>query len=133
VSSRHEGNLESAWPIFLRSRLLIPYGISRATSGIFQSFIGARMYLVFGLAVLAAFAEGLGITMLLPLLQSLDGLNSEAATGFGAMVGNALDWLGLGGSALAILLFIAGFFLLKGAFLFLAHWICSVPEGAIAA
>jgi hypothetical protein len=41
--------------------------------GVFRSFVGARMYLVFGLAVLAAFAEGLGIVMLLPLLQSLDG------------------------------------------------------------
>ncbi len=97
--------------------------------GIFQSFIGARMYLVFGLAVLAALAEGVGIVMLLPLLQSLDGLDSEEATGFGAWVGNALDWLGLSGSALAILLFIAGFFLLKGFFLFLAHGYAAYLKG----
>jgi len=99
--------------------------------GTFQSFIGARMYLVFGLAVLAAFAEGIGIVMLLPLLQSLDGLGSEAATGFGAWLGSALDWLGLGGSALAILLFITGFFLLKGVFLFLAHGYAAYLKGQL--
>ena len=99
--------------------------------GTFQSFIGGRMYLVFGLAVLAAFAEGIGIVMLLPLLQSLDGLGSEAAVGFGALPGQALDWLGLGGSTLAIILVIAGFFLLKGAFLFLAHGYAAYLRGQL--
>ena len=87
---------------------------------VFQSYIGRRMYLVFALALLAALAEGVGIVMLLPLLQTLDGLTSEATTGIGGALTSALDLLGLGGSTLAILLFIAGFFLLKGGFLFLA-------------
>lgn len=99
--------------------------------GTFQVFIGVRMYLVFGLAVLAAVAEGLGIVMLLPLLQTLDGPGTEAATGFGAWAGNALEWLGLEGSALAILLFIAGFFLLKGVFLFLAHGYAAYLKGQL--
>ena len=99
--------------------------------GTFRSIIGARMYLVFGLAVLAAVAEGLGIVMLLPLLQSLDGMESEAATGLGAWLSNALDWLGLGGSTLAILLFIAAFFMLKGAFLFLAHGYAAYLQGQL--
>ena len=89
--------------------------------GVFRSFIGRRMYLVFGLGVLGAFAEGIGIVMLLPLLQSLDGgVGSETTTGVGAWLAHALEWLGLGGSTLAILLLITGFFLLKGVFLFLA-------------
>ena len=89
--------------------------------GIFRSLIGRRMYLVFGLAVLAAFAEGIGIVMLLPLLQNLDGPGNGTVSGVGAWFADALDWLGLGGSTLAILLLVAGFFLLKGVFLFLAH------------
>ena len=88
--------------------------------GVFRSFVGSRMYLVFGLAVLAAFAEGLGIVMLLPLLQSVEGMGSGTVTGVGAWLAEALDWLGLRGSTLAILLIIAAFFLLKGVFLFLA-------------
>ena len=87
---------------------------------VFQSYIGRRMYLVFALALLAALAEGVGIVMLLPLLQTLDGLAGAAPGGIGGALAGALDALGLGGSTLAILLFIAGFFLLKGVFLFLA-------------
>ncbi|WP_372921629.1 ABC transporter ATP-binding protein [Roseovarius sp.] len=88
---------------------------------IFRSFIGARMYLVLALATFAALAEGIGIVMLLPLLQSLDGFAGEEVSGVGAKLADVLDWLGLGGSALAILLFIAMFFLLKGVFLFLSQ------------
>jgi ABC-type multidrug transport system fused ATPase/permease subunit len=97
----------------------------------FRFFIGARFYLVFTLAVLAAFAEGLGIVMLLPLLQSLDGLGTDAPTGLGAWLAGALEWLGFGGSTLAILLFITGFFLLKGAFLFLAHGYSAYLQGQL--
>ncbi len=97
----------------------------------FQSFIGLRMYLVLGLAVLASLAEGIGIVLLLPLLQNLDEPGTEAATGFGAWLGNALEWLGLGDSVLAILLFIGGFFLLKGVFLFLAHGYAAYLKGQL--
>jgi ABC-type multidrug transport system fused ATPase/permease subunit len=89
--------------------------------GVFRSYIGARMYVIFALSVAAGLAEGVGIMMLLPLLQSLDGLGGGDASGVGAWIGRALDWLGLSGSTLAILLLIGGFFLLKGAFIFLAR------------
>jgi ABC-type multidrug transport system fused ATPase/permease subunit len=99
--------------------------------GIFRSFLGKRMYLVFALAVVAALAEGLGIVMLLPLLQTLDGSGGEMLGGVGAWSAAALDWLGLGGSAAAILLLIAGFFLLKGVFLFLAYGYAALLEGRL--
>jgi ABC-type multidrug transport system fused ATPase/permease subunit len=98
---------------------------------IFHSYIGSRMYFVFGLAVLAALAEGVGIVMLLPLLQELDGSTGEAVTGIGAWLADLLDWLGLGGSTLSILLLIAGFFLLKGVFLFLAHGYFAYLQGRL--
>jgi hypothetical protein len=58
-------------------------------------------------------------------------LGGEAVTGVGAWLADALDWLGLGGSALAILLIIAGFFLLKGVFLFLAHGYTAYLQGRL--
>ena len=99
--------------------------------GIFRSFVGMRMYLVVGLGVLAALAEGIGMVMLLPLVQSLDGLGADAATGLGAWLARALDGLGIGGSTLAILLLIAAFFVLKGAFLFLAYGYTAYLKGRL--
>lgn len=50
----------------------------------FQTYLGGRMYLMFGLSLVAGLAEGVGIFMLLPLLQTLGegvaaGVNSDAA------------------------------------------------------
>ena len=89
------------------------------------------MYLVFVLAVLASIAEGLGIVMLLPLLHSLDGLGGDAVGGVGASLLKILDWAGLSGSTVAILLFITVFFLLKGAFLFLAQAYTAYLQGQL--
>ena len=88
---------------------------------IFVSFIGARIYLVFALALLAALAEGVGIVMLIPLLHSFDGGGIGEESSVGAAVRSALDWVGLGDSTLAILLVIAAFMMLKGGILFLAY------------
>jgi len=89
------------------------------------------MYLVFALAAVAALAEGTGIAMLLPLLQTLDGFAGEELTGAGAWLADLLDWIGLGGSALAILVLVAGFFLLKGVFLFLAQGYAAYLQGRL--
>ena len=51
----------------------------------FREFIGARMYLVFALMLLEALLEGVGIVMLLPLLQTLDA--------GGAVPGRFASWL----------------------------------------
>lgn len=99
--------------------------------GIFRSHVGARMYLVFVLAALAALAEGLGIVMLLPLLQGLDEVGGQTPTGLGGWLSGVLDWFGFGGSTLSILLIITAFFLLKGAFLFLANGYAVYLEGQL--
>ena len=40
---------------------------------VFEKFLGKRIYLIFFLGLIAALSEGIGILMLLPLLESLDG------------------------------------------------------------
>jgi subfamily B ATP-binding cassette protein MsbA len=90
---------------------------------VFQSYIGWRMYSVFALTLLAALAEGLGIVMLLPLLDGLGGgglsggVDGEAtkshSNAASRLLSDLLDCLGLGGSTLAILLVIGAAFLLK--------------------
>ena len=39
---------------------------------IFQIYLGLRMYLIYTLGIIASVLEGIGILMLLPLLQTID-------------------------------------------------------------
>ncbi|MFU8820517.1 MAG: ABC transporter ATP-binding protein [Gammaproteobacteria bacterium] len=91
--------------------------------GVFQEYLGRRMYLVFALTLVAALAEGVGILMLLPLLRGLDGAaeaGAEAAapSGISGVMHDLLAALGLGGSTVAVLLIITAAFVLKGALTF---------------
>lgn len=45
---------------------------------VFEKFLGKRIYLIFFLGLIAALSEGIGILMLLPLLESLDGNIQES-------------------------------------------------------
>ncbi len=85
---------------------------------VFQTYLGRRMYLIFALGLGAALAEGFGILMLLPLLQSLDGSGADATTGVGKVLAELLTALGLGDSTVGVLLFIGVAFLVKALFLF---------------
>ena len=91
---------------------------------IFQTYLGGRMYLIFGLAILAGLAEGFGIVMLLPLLQTLGppGAASGPAelSGIGALLSQALAALGLQNATVAVLLIITAAFIVKGVLLFVA-------------
>lgn len=87
----------------------------------FQAFIGARMYLVFLLTLLAILADSVGILMLLPLLQALDGANMGTPDGLSRLPAEMLSYFGLNDSVAAILLVMASIFLLKGLLLFVAH------------
>jgi ABC-type multidrug transport system fused ATPase/permease subunit len=80
----------------------------------FQSYLGPRMYLVYALAVLAALAEGFGIVMVLPLLQTLDAGTEHTVSGTGQVSNQLLATLGFADSTVALLLIITAAFLLKG-------------------
>ena len=93
---------------------------------IFQTYLGRRMYLIFALSLLAGLAEGVGILMLLPLLQTLDGGGNTAAGapaapdqpgGIGAVLNDAFTALGLQDTT-AVLLIITLAFIAKGALSF---------------
>lgn len=82
---------------------------------IYRRHIGRRLYVVFGLTAAAALAEGLGITMLLPLLRAID--TGEHTSDIGAaeqVLQDMLSWIGLADSVVGILIFIAGLFVAKG-------------------
>ena len=99
---------------------------------IFQTYLGRRMYLVFALSLIAGLAEGVGILMLLPLLQTLDTGGNTVSTapggadapatpdepgGISAAFNDMLAALGLQDTT-AVLLIITLAFIAKGALTF---------------
>jgi len=91
---------------------------------IFQVYLGRRMYLIFGLTLLAALFEGIGILMLLPLLQTLGDEPASAAevsTGIGVWFQDLLTSLGLQHATIEVLLIITIAFIVKGALTFAAQ------------
>lgn len=93
---------------------------------IFQTYLGGRMYLIFGLNLIAALSEGVGILMLLPLLQALGAPASGTATapaaeappGINAWLQELLASFGLQDATVAVLLIITVAFMAKGALTF---------------
>jgi subfamily B ATP-binding cassette protein MsbA len=72
------------------------------------------MYLVYALAVLAALAEGFGIVMVLPLMQTLDGGATQSNIAIGQVLQHVLDSVGLAESTIALLLIMTIAFVAKG-------------------
>lgn len=89
---------------------------------IFRKYVGRRLILVFVLAVAAVLVESIGITLVLPLIASLGMEGAALEHGSGGSKPSALtEWmdtlvrgLGLEGSTIGIILFIAILVGLKG-------------------
>jgi ABC-type multidrug transport system fused ATPase/permease subunit len=83
---------------------------------VYRTYIGRRLYIVFVLTGLAALAEGLGITLLLPLLKATDtgGGEEEVSGTVQEALYAALTWIGIEESVVGILLLIGVVFLMKG-------------------
>lgn len=82
--------------------------------GIYRKYLGRRIYIIFGLTLLAALAEGLGIAMLLPLIQSVNATDAAEMDSKTAYMYDLLAYFGMADSVVGILLFIAIAFLGKG-------------------
>jgi len=80
------------------------------------------MYIIYFLSVISSFLEGIGIIMLLPLLQSLDNSSNQDLTnnGINSFLYSIIDSLGLSDSLLSILILISIAFILKGLVTFFA-------------
>ena len=89
---------------------------------IFQVYLGIRMYFIYGLGVISSISEGIGILMLLPLLQSLDNDISvnESDGGINQSLYNLIDFFGFSDSIISILLLISIAFIIKGIITFFA-------------
>lgn len=88
---------------------------------IFEKYLGIRMYIIFILGIIASVFEGLGILMLLPLLESLDTSNIEQESHFiNEVLNKILTFFGLSESVPSILLLISFAFILKGIMTFFA-------------
>lgn len=81
---------------------------------IYQRYIGRRLYVIFGLTLLAALAEGFGIAMLLPLLQSVEATDAAEMDSKTEFMYDFLAYLGVADSVGVILIIIALAFLGKG-------------------
>lgn len=81
----------------------------------YRRYIGRRMYLVFVLTIATAFAQGFGITMLLPLLRaSQSGGPAEDMGTAEELLYSFLELLGIADSMVGILALIALIFIGKG-------------------
>ena len=100
---------------------------------IFQVYLGLRMYLIYALGIIASISEGIGILMLLPLLQSLDnGINnSQFESGLNDILYKLIDFLGFSDSIISILLLISAAFILKGIISFMALGITATLIGQL--
>lgn len=90
---------------------------------LFEAYLGKRIYFIFALAMLAGIADGFGILMLMPLLETLgasvDSVSpAEELTGPSLYMNDFLVMLGIEGSIIAILLLITFAFVVKGGLVF---------------
>jgi len=99
---------------------------------IYQLYIGVRMYLIYILGIISSFLEGIGILMLLPLLQSLDeGSSIESESVIGETLNSFINYLGLSDSMYSILVIIAIAFIIKGVITFFAHGLTASMMGTL--
>jgi len=80
---------------------------------VFREYLGWRLYFIFALTVAAAFAEGFGIALLLPLLKATETGAGEIDGTVEQVLFDLLQWMGIADSVVWILAFIGVVFALK--------------------
>jgi ABC-type multidrug transport system fused ATPase/permease subunit len=82
---------------------------------VYKKYLGYRLYIVFTLTAMAVAAEGLGIVLLLPLLNLVEMNDGESElSGLTLLLHRMLEFIGIHESLLGILLFIGLIFFIKG-------------------
>lgn len=105
---------------------------------VFQTYLGLRMYVIFGFMLLSVMAEGVGLLMLLPLLAGLDSNTSQGKIedtqtlgGSSIFAQDLLKSIGLDGSIAMLLLIITAAFVIKGTLLFCANGYAAYFRGKL--
>ena len=82
----------------------------------FEFHLGKKIYIIYFLGILTAFLEGIGILMLLPLLENLDSVQTidPNESLINKLIFNLINFFGLGLNVSSILIFITISFVLKG-------------------
>ena len=97
----------------------------------FESYIGRGLYLSFFLTILAGLAEGLGISLLLPLFQLFNKQNEAELLGISRFLFKLLQKLNVDDSYGIILVLIILAFIVKGIFIFLTFSYNSFLKGRL--
>ena len=97
----------------------------------FEAHIGRGLYLSFFLTIIAGLAEGLGISLLLPLLQLFNNKNAAESFGISQFLVKLLQKLNFDESYRIILLLIIFAFIVKGFFIFLTFSYNSFLKGRL--
>lgn len=92
---------------------------------LFRLYLGKRIYLIFCFSFLASLSEAIGIMMLLPLLESLDGGFQEASANpddsrINILLYELFNFLGIASSTSSIIILITIAFFIKGIVTFAA-------------
>ena len=82
--------------------------------GVYKRYLGRRLYIIFLLTLLTALAEGLGISLLLPLIEAADSAAVDYDNFAMRGINTILSFFGAGDSIDAILIFIGIVFMGKG-------------------
>ena len=100
---------------------------------IYQIYLGIRMYFIYVLGIMASVLEGIGILMLLPLLQSMDnGENFDKSdSGLNEFLYSLINFLGFSDSMRSILFLISLAFIFKGIMTFFANGLTATLMGQL--
>jgi ABC-type multidrug transport system fused ATPase/permease subunit len=86
---------------------------------VYKKYLGPRLYVVFCLTIMAAGIEGLGIALLLPLINLAEMNDSDAGlSGLTIILQRILEFIGIHESVVGILFFIGVVFFIKGIVIF---------------
>ena len=81
---------------------------------IYQNYLGKKLYIIFLISLLVALSEGLGISMLLPLIQSSGSLNGNLNNSITTRIYSFLNLMGVTNLLIGTLVLTVIIFLLKG-------------------
>jgi ABC-type multidrug transport system fused ATPase/permease subunit len=81
---------------------------------IYQNYLGKKLYIIFIISLLVALSEGLGISMLLPLIQSSGSLNGNLSNSITVAIYSFLSFMGVTNLLIGTLVLTIIIFLIKG-------------------